>query len=189
MKKLLTLLSLSVFLSGCIPAALVIGATAGGAVIYDKRSIQTIVHDKDAASVAASRINAAPSLQKNTHIIVAVFNHIMLLAGQTATTEQRQTAYDLALKAKNVSRTFNEITVEKPTSLWRRSKDAWITTKVKSEMLAKKGLQSTQIKVVTENAVVYLMGVITHKQAEMAANVSRRVNGVKKVVKVFEYPQ
>lgn len=189
MKKLVIFLCFPLFLSGCIPAALVIGATVGGAVIYDKRSMRTIVQDKDAASRAISYINAAPTLKKNTHIIVAVFNHIMLLAGQTQTPEQRETAYQLASKVRNISRVYNEITIGKTTSLWRRSKDTWITTKIKSEMLTKKGLQSTQIKVVTENGVVYLLGVITHKQANLAADVARRVSGVSKVVKVFEYPQ
>jgi osmotically-inducible protein OsmY len=90
---------------------------------------------------------------------------------------------------KNVSRVYNEITVEAPTSSWQRSHDAWITTKIKTEMLAKPGLHSTQIKVITENDVVYLMGVLSERQATIAINVARQVDGVIKVVKVFENPQ
>ncbi len=188
-KKLFIVCCLPIFLSACIPAALVLGATAGGAVIYDKRSMNTILHDQEAATQAAHRINNDPTLKKGAHIVLAVFNHVLLLVGQTKTQQQRDTAYNLVTGIKNVNRVYNEITIQKPTSVWRRSKDAWITTKVKSEMLAKKGLRSTQIKVVTENAVVYLMGVITHQQANLAADVARRVHGVTKVVKVFQYPQ
>ena len=84
-----------------------------------------------------------------------------------------------------MSRVYNEITIRKPISLWQRSQDAWITTKVKTEMLAKKDLHSTQIKVVTENSVVYLMGMLTPQQAELATDVARRIDGVREVVKEF----
>ena len=88
-----------------------------------------------------------------------------------------------------MSRVYNEITVGPATTRWQRTKDAWITTKVKSELLAKPGLHSTEIKVVTENGVVYMMGKLSHRQADMATDVERKVDGVRTVVKVFEYPQ
>jgi osmotically-inducible protein OsmY len=189
MKKLAILLCFSLFMTGCVPAALVIGATAGGAIVYDQRSMRTMVQDKDAASIASNLIFNSPDLRKNTHIVISVFDHVMLLAGQAPTQEMRLTVYNMMLSVKNVTRIYNEITVEPKTSIWRRTQDAWITTKAKSEMLTKKGLESTQIKVITENSVVYLMGIVTHKQATMAADVARRIKGVTKVVEVFEYPQ
>lgn len=190
MKKLLSLLSIVgvLFLSGCIPAALVIGATVGGAVIYDQRSVKTIIADKDAGIEAINKINGSPDMQ-HCHIVVSVFNHVMLLAGQTPTEQQREIAYQLASQIPNVSRIYNEITIERASSMWRRSDDALITAKVKSAMLIKKTLESTQIKVITENGVVYLLGIVSHKQAELATDVARRIAGVKKVVKVFQYPQ
>jgi osmotically-inducible protein OsmY len=176
-------------LSSCIPAALVVGATAGGAVIYDKRSMSTIVQDRDSEQGATNVLSAAPELQKGTHISVATFHHILLLVGQTSTEEQRDIANRLVTNIKYVSRVYNQITVRKPISLAQRSSDAWITTKIKTEMLAKPGLQSTEIKVVTEDGVVYLMGILTPKQVEMAVDLTRRVDGVREVVKVFENEQ
>ena len=73
--------------------------------------------------------------------------------------------------------------------MWQRSKDSWITTKVKTEMMATSGLHSTQVKVVTENGVVYLMGMLTPQQSELATNVARRIDGVREVVKVFQNQQ
>lgn len=188
-QKILGLSLLIAALSSCVPAALVIGATVGGAIVYDKRSMKTMVQDRDAAQAAANMISASGELSQGTHISVAVFNHIMLLVGQTTTEEQRANAYQLASQVKYVSRIYNEITIQKPTSTWRRSKDAWITTKVKTDMVSTSGLHSTQIKVVTENGVVYLMGTVTPEQAELATNVARRVDGVREVVKVFENQQ
>lgn len=187
-QKIIGIAMLISCLSGCIPAALVVGATAGGAVVYDKRSMKTIAQDQEAGEQAGQLINASPDLKTGAHIAIATFNHVMLLVGQTSTEEQRNTAYQLASNVKNVSRVYNEITIQEPTSSWRRSHDAWITTKIKTEMLATAGLHSTEIKVVTENSVVYLMGVLSLHQTELATNVARRVDGVKQVVKVFENP-
>lgn len=187
-KKIATALVLAIALSSCVPAALVLGATVGGAVVYDKRSMQTITQDQRSAESAGGIISDTPALQ-NTHIAIAVFNHVLLLVGQTQTEQQRDTAYQIASKTKFVSRVYNEITIQKPTSTWQRSKDAWITTKIKAEMLTRRGLHSTEIKVVTENNVVYLMGVLSSHQADIAVDIARRTKDVQKVVKVFENPQ
>lgn len=184
--KLIGMLMLASCLTGCIPAALVVGATAGGAIVYDKRSVQTMAQDQEASEKAADLIAHSAELQQGTHIAIATFNHVLLLVGQTTTEAQRDRAYQLVSSVKNVSRIYNEITIQPPTSSWQRSHDAWITTKIKTEMLAKPGLHSTQIKVVTENGVVYLMGVLSPTQEDTAVNIARQIDGVKKVVKVFE---
>jgi len=43
------------------------------------------------------------------------------------------------------------------------------------------------VKIVTENSVVYLMGLVTKEEAEAAVDIARNTSGVTKVVKVFEY--
>jgi osmotically-inducible protein OsmY len=189
MKKCLAVIALilPLSLSGCLPAAFVLGATAGGAIIYDKRPVKVMLQDRNATQTAQDYINADPILRKRTHISVATFNHIMILVGQAETPALRARAYRLASNAKHVQKIYNEITIAPPTSFGRRTDDAWITTKAKSAMLAKGGLHSTQIKVVTENGTVYLMGEVSRQQGNLAASVARRVAGVKKVVKVFQY--
>ena len=188
-QKIICVLALLFSLTGCIPAALLIGATAGGAVIYDKRSVKTMTQDQDAEGRADYLIRSTPGLEKDTHIVCATFDHVLLLVGQTATEQQRTLAEERVSNIKNISRVYNEITVQQPTSSWRRSHDAWITTKIKTEMLTTPGLHSTQIKVVTENGTVYLMGQLSPSQTESATNVARRIDGVQKVVKVFENPK
>jgi osmotically-inducible protein OsmY len=188
MKKIL-LIVLSIFcLSACVPVFLVAaGATAGGALVYDKRNVKTIATDRDVASNLLKQINEDPILKKETHIIVATFNRLMLVAGQAATEEQRNRVYQMASNAPYLKRIYNEITIEAPTSAAVQANDSWITTKAKSRMLAEKGLHSSQIKVVTENTVIYLMGIVTQKQADLAANVASTISGVSKVVRIFEY--
>ncbi len=190
LKKLLSIILLSCFLSACLlPVVFVAGAGIGGSIVYDKRNMKTMVQDRDMATAALHKIQDDPDLSEHAHISIATFNHIILLAGQAPTEELRQRAFDLVNSVPNVKRIYNEVTVEPPTSTMIRTNDSWITTKVKSAMLAEKGLRSSQIKVVTENSVVYLMGIVTRKQSDLAAQAASRVSGVKKVVKIFEYEQ
>lgn len=186
--RLLFIIALCSLLQACIPVAFVAGATAGGAIIYDNRSVKTIAEDKDIEIRAQSAIDIDAQLRGNqSHIIVTVFNHIMLLVGQAPTPELQQHAYDVVNKFPHIKRIYNEITVGVPTSNARRTQDIWITTKAKTLMLAEKGLHSTQIKVLTEDGVIYLMGLVNHTQGNLAAQVASKVSGVTQVVKLFEY--
>ena len=187
MKKHLILLCLmSSLLCGCVPAAFVAGATAGGAIIYDNRSVKTMAEDRSTTFNTQAEINNNKDLQ-GTHISVATFNHIVLLVGQVQTPDQSQTAYNIANSYKNAKRVYNEISVQPVTSKSQRAKDTWITSKVITDVTTTSGLHSSQIKVVTENSVVYLMGLLTRSQGNLAAQVASKVSGVTQVVKLFEY--
>ena len=185
-KKIILLVCLLASLSSCIPAAFVVGATVGGVVIYDRRTISTMLQDREIANRAQATLDAAPQL-RGTHIVVTSFNHIVLIVGQTPAPEQRALAENLISKIPNIKRIYNRITIAAPSSTLVRTNDAWITSKVKTMMLAKPGLHSGEIKVLTENSVVYLMGIVTRKQAQLAIGVARQVAGVQEVVTIFEY--
>jgi len=187
-KMLLLLFCLTPLLSGCIAAAIVGGATAGGAIIYDKRSIKTMNQDQYATELGQALVNRSKILKGRSHISVATFDHVMLMVGQAQNQELKDYAYKLLKdNVKNVKRIYNEVTIAGGSTFLERTSDSWLTTKVKTAMLTAKHLRSSQIKVVTEASTVYLMGLVSHKQGELAGNVARRVGGVKKVVKVFEY--
>jgi osmotically-inducible protein OsmY len=81
----------------------------------------------------------------------------------------------------------NEVIVAAKTSLGGRSKDTFITSKVKANMVTKNLFPANYVKVVTENSVVYLMGLVSRQEADDAVEIARNVDGVEKVVKVFEY--
>ncbi len=186
-QKIIAASALLIPLCGCVPAALVVGATAGGALVYDKRSMTTMAQDQTAEQRAQRWIDYDPVLKKQAHISVAVFNHVGLLVGQAQTAAARNRATEIMSRIKHIKRTYNEITLAGETSEIQRASDSWVTSKVRTKMLAKKGLDSNDIKVVTEDGVVYLMGYVTRKQADLATDVARRTSGVTKVVKIFEY--
>ncbi len=191
MKKIIYLSLLLATLGSLQSCALVVvgaaSAVTTAAVVNDHRSLQTITDDKNIEFTAANRISNNPSLSQNSHIVVVSFNHAVLLAGQVPSQDVRQRVESLIQALPKVARVYNELEVSAPTTPTVQSNDAWVTTKVKTEMLETKGLHSGQIKVVTENSSVYLMGIVSHHQARLASDVARRVNGVKRIVTLFEY--
>ncbi len=182
----LLLVGLASSLQGCIFVA---GAAAGAAaiaVVYDHRTLSNTVEDTKLANKIADKIHQVKALRDDSHIEVTVFNGVILLTGETPKAEWRLQAEVIAKSQAN-GRLYNQITLQGPTSSLTRTSDAWITTKIKSQMLATEDLKSSSIKVITENGVVYLMGIVTREQADTAADIAREVSGVQKVVKVFQY--
>lgn len=187
MKKLLAGIFVVLLLQGCAPAAFVAGAAAGGSVIYDNRSTNAMLMDHDITYTAENKISADVQLKESASISVATFNGIVLLTGQAPTPALRTKAESLVKSVPHIRLVYNEITIEKPISNVAEANDAWITSKVKTVLFAERNLNSTQLKIVTENGVVYLMGLTTRSQAQLATDRTRTVTGVRKVVKLFEY--
>ena len=187
MKKYLILCLIMMNLSGCIATAVVTGASLGGAVLFDKRSISTILEDKHTAQTAQNLINANSSLQDRSNITVTTFNHVTLLVGQAQTPALKQLAYSLTASVPGISRLYNQIEVAGSVSDIQTTNDAWLTSKVKTTLITKGSIRDAQIKVITENNIVYLMGETTPLQGDRIADIARRVSGVTKVVKVFQY--
>ena len=171
-------------LTGCL--AVVVAGAAAGMVVYDRRGALSIESDLRIFHVVQKEIVSNPDF-RNSRIVVVSFNQVVLLAGQTPAASLRVLAERIAQQTPKVLHVYDEITVGEPISLKQQTKDTWITGEVRSHLLAKKGLESGSIRVVTENAVVYLMGIVTATQADMAVDVARQINGVQKVVKVFQY--
>jgi osmotically-inducible protein OsmY len=181
--KPLFFLLITALLTGCI-AAVVTGAAVG--MVYDKRGMSTIEADIRLFHVIHKEIVTHPQYG-DSRILVTSFNRVVLLVGQTPTASFRVLAEKIAQKAPGVQRVYNEITVGYPIPLTQRTHDSWITSQVRSSMLAREGLESGSIRIVTENGIVYLMGIATDQQAGLAVDVARRVNEVRKVVKIFRY--
>jgi osmotically-inducible protein OsmY len=174
-------------LEACVPAVFVAGAATGGAVLYDSRNMQTMIEDRDITNKVQAKLRGNQKISHETHLNVTTFNHVLLIVGQAKTEELRQKAISLVERVPNIKRVYNEITVEQLIPLKERSRDVWLTTKVKTALISEKGLRYAQIKIVTENSNVYLLGLVNKEQAELAADIARQISGVQKVVKVFEY--
>ena len=121
------------------------------------------------------------------HINVNTYNKVVLLTGEVASREQRALAGSTARNYQGVRQVYNELKLQGSSSLLARTNDSWLTTKLKTKLLANTDIVSGQIEVVTEGGIVYLMGIVTHATADRAAAVASHTGGVVKVVRVFEY--
>jgi osmotically-inducible protein OsmY len=185
--SLACLLASVLFLSGC-PAAIVAGGAVGAAsVAVDKRTTGTVVEDQAIEMRLANALHNDPELSTEAHIQVTAYNGTVLLTGEAPNEILRSRAVNQARNDEKVKRVFNEITLEPPLELKHRNYDIWLTTKVKTRLLGTKGVNAVQIKVITSKSTVYLLGIIDRKTAQMAANAAANVEGVRKVVKAFEY--
>lgn len=182
--RAIAILLLSGLITSCV-GALVAGA-AGSMVVYDRRSIFMI--EKDARIFYVINRALANSREfRHSHVSTTSFNEVVLLAGEVTSDSLKAKAERTARETPNVRRVYDELTVAEPITIAQRSKDSLITGQIRSLMLVKKGLESGSIHIVTENSNVYLMGVATHEQADLAVSVARQVPGVNKVVKIFQY--
>lgn len=190
MKKYITAISVGLFallsLQGCAPV-IVAGAATGASVANDRRTAGTVLEDQSIELKASGAIRSDDALSKSVHVSVTSFNNIVLLTGQAPTRALRDRVLNHIHDIEKIRRIHNEISIAEPTAFKIRSNDTWITTKAKSTLLGAKGLEATHVKVVTENGVVYLMGLVTHKDGDTAAKTVQQVKGVQRVVKVFEY--
>lgn len=137
--------------------------------------------------VGVNIAKADPDLDNNSHIVVTSFNGVVLLAGQTPREDLKAKAEQEASAVQRVKTVHNELQVLSPSSLLARQNDAWLTTKIKTQMLTDASIPGSRIKVVTENGIVYLLGLLTKKEAAQATNLVQSVSGVQKIVKLFEY--
>lgn len=178
----------TVFLfQGCAPVAITGATTAVSTVAADRRTTGTMIEDEAIEIKSRLALSDLKELNDRVHINFTSFNTTVLVSGEAPTEEDRQAVIDLVKNVEKVTVVHDEITVAAPSSLLSRSADSVITAKIKAKLIAEQDLSTLHIKVVTENGVTYLMGLVSEEEGDIATEVARRTGGVQKVVKLFEY--
>lgn len=183
--KLLAAILLSSQLAACVPV-IAGGAVAGGVMASDRRTSGIYIEDQ-AIEIKARRMIIDNIGSANINVSVTSFNLNVLLTGEAISEEIRAKAERAALSVENVKSVTNELAISEKSGLGTSASDTYITSKVKANMLKENRFPANYVKVVTENSIVYLMGMVTKQEAEDAVDIARSVSGVEKVVKVFEY--
>lgn len=169
-------------LTGCMNVA-----TTGASAVYNRHTIQKNINDQWITMQVYHTIRYKTDAFKNANITITTFNNELMLAGQTPEDWQKARAEEIARRVSGLKKIHNFIAIGSPSSTLTRVSDSWITTKVKSRLIASDDVDATQIKVVTENGTVYLLGTISPSAARAAIDIAGNTSGVKKVVKVFSY--
>jgi len=188
-KTLAGLLALAgVALSGCAPL-LIGGAATGASVVHDRRSAGTVLDDQNIEFKAAGISFGDPQLREHTNISATSYNLTLLLTGQAERPELRELYLQKARGIERVARIVEDIQIAPLATLAEKGQDAFITSKVKLNLLDIKlpGFDPTRVKVVTERGVVYLMGMVTKREEAEVVQKVRFIPGVARVVKSFEY--
>lgn len=190
MKHVLLFILATVVLAGTGCTTVLVETTGPEGMQEDpgRRSAGAVVEDQSIETRVKVNLQAQEPAFRKAHFDVISHNGVVLIVGQVPTEALKSRAGEIAAAASSrIKRIHNELEVRGNTSLLTRSNDTWISTKVRTQILADDRVPSDQIRVVTENGSVYLLGLITQEQGDEAAALTRNVSGVARVVKVFEY--
>jgi len=186
--RLITLLLVGfvITLQGCAGLVIAGGATAG-AMANDRRTSGAYVDDETIEWKIIDVLYQDEQIDEQTHLNATSYNGIVLLTGEIPSDEMRAKIGEKIRGVRGVRQIHDETSIAAPSSMMSRSGDTWITSKVKTAMLTGDTDMGARTKVVTDKGVVYLMGIVSPQEADKLTDIARRVGGVQKVVKVFEY--
>jgi len=187
MKKLaIALIAASTLLTGCSD---LISATREAPIQENvgSRTVGNFIEDEAIELKSLVNISKGSAPLSQSHINVTSFNGQVLLTGQVPNESVKREAESVVNSIRDVRRVHNELEIAGPTSTIVRSNDVYLTSRIKLQLLADKSVEGLRIKVVTENGIVYLMGLVSQSEADRAINIVRAVPGVQRIVKVFEY--
>lgn len=159
---------------------------------HEQRSAGKVASDRNIQLTAFDAINRDKELvHEDNSVKVVVYNGVMLLCGQVRSEELKRRAQSHVEVIEGITRLVNDLEVtDEPEGFWDRRGDNTTTARVKTALLDITSIPDfnpTRVNVTTSHGVVYLMGLVSHEEADAAVGVAREVSGVKKVVEVFEY--
>ena len=170
-------------LQGCFPLAAT-GLATTALMIEDRRTTGIYIEDENIEWKTLARTREK---FKDVHINATSFNLTVLLTGEVPTEQLKNEIAEVVRGIPSVKNVTNEIAIAGNASLPSRGNDALITSNVKARLFGNGKVSPAHVKVVTENGVVYLMGIVTQQEGDAAADVARTASGVGRVIKVFEY--
>ncbi|MFT5135335.1 MAG: osmotically-inducible protein OsmY [Arenicella sp.] len=176
-------------LSGCITALVAGAVIATVDIIHDRRSAGEYVDDNTIELTAQNYLISSKALRAGVHVKPVSWNGILLATGEIDQESTKQEVIASLNSISGVRQLVDETTITGKTAMLARTNDSWITSKVKTSLLVKTGLDANRVKVVTTDGSVYLMGIVTKKEGQRATDLARKVKGVARVVKVFEYTE
>lgn len=180
----LALASLIPLLQGCVPAMIAGGAAVSVMSAHDRRSTGVQTDDETTEWKAAQRV---PEKYKAfSHLNFTAYNRRVLITGEVPNEEAKTLIGEQTRQLEGVKDIFNEVNIAPASALGNRSNDSYITSKLKARLVDSNQLSANHIKVVTENGVAYLMGIVTDREAKVAVAIARTTDGVRRVVTLME---
>ncbi|WP_148254662.1 BON domain-containing protein [Aidingimonas lacisalsi] len=180
------LLSLMLLLGGCTTVA---NVTHSGTIEenYGKRTVGSQVEDESIETKTEVNLSKTDARFDDARVNVDSYNGIVLLTGQVPSQELKDKALEIAEAVRNVRKVHNELSVSANLPVGQRISDGWLSTRIRTDLATNESIDASRIRVVTENASVYLMGIVTRDEGDRIAQAIANINGVQRIVKAFEY--
>lgn len=172
-------------IQGC--AVIAVGAGAAAAkVAHDRRTVGTQLDDKNAEGKVSFRWAENRRLKEETNLQVDIYNGVALVTGQAPDSGLISQAIAQVKEVEHVRKIHNQVRVGKPLGASSQAYDIWLANKVRAKLLTSENVPAMQIRVVVQNAEVFLMGRVNNQEATYAVDIARNVDGVTRVVRAFE---
>tara|TARA_B100000749_G_C18411837_1_gene459443 strand:- start:542 stop:1057 length:516 start_codon:yes stop_codon:yes gene_type:complete len=162
-------------------------ASSGASAIYNRYSLENTYNNQMLAWSVQNKLDADPQLKYEAHITATSFENIVLLTGQAPTQAMRMQAEAITQSVPHTQKIINRIILTQPISTLQKLQDTWLTTKVDSQVITQGKLDPDDLKVVTENNTVYLIGSLKRAQANQVINMAKNTDGVQHVVTLIYY--
>ncbi len=177
----------AVLMSGCVAAMVGAAAVTTIDVAHERRTLGAYIDDGAIELRIQQYLLRDEEVRQQTHLNPTSMNGIVLLTGEAGSAAVKNRVLDYIRGIDGVRQVVDETEISGKTGLISRTNDGWLTTKVKTRLYARTGLDANRVKVVTEHGTVYLMGLVTREEAGRAVDIVRHIDGIVRVVKVFEY--
>ena len=182
-----TALTLLTTLNGC--AVVATGAAAlGVSSVTDPRTIGSQLDDQTIEMKANAKLGNDEQLGEYRLRVVS-YDQNVLLIGQVPNEAARQRAERIISDTNGIDNIFNQVRISSQAGLSTQTNDAWITSQVKLKLAANEKVDASDVKVVTENGEVFLLGIVGGDSANIAVDIARNVKGVTRVIKAFKAPR
>jgi osmotically-inducible protein OsmY len=182
----LVLVALALSLAGCTT---VTGVTHQGTIDehYGKRTLGAQVEDQNIETKIAHNLRRTDARLGDARINVDSYNAVVLLTGQVPSQELKEKATEVARGVRNVRDVHNELSVAANLPASQRLSDTWLNTRIRTTLAANESIETSRLRFITENASVYVMGIVTQAEADRIVDAISEIGGVQRIVKVFDY--
>ncbi len=154
---------------------------------YGKRTPGARVDDEFIETKSKVNLKKIDERFRQAQVKIDSYNGVVLLTGNVPDADMREIATNTIQKIRKVRRVHNELNVSPPRSFSAKLSDGWLSRKVKTRFMFNKEIESSRVRVIANNGVLYLMGLVTHTEADTIVNDAKSTYGLQKIVRVFEY--
>ena len=172
-------------LVGCAPSTIF----AIPASIADRRTVEVQFIDNKIYLASWGPIQEITDNEKQkSHFNIAVFNQAVVVVGEVPNEGVKNSITDVRSKIKNVKTVHNKMVVGEACKIKQRAKDTITTSNVKTRLFLEinNEVHPLHVKIMTENDIVYILGIVNNKEADEVIKIAKSSKVVKLVVPLFE---